>query len=57
MKARDLYEKACNGGVMMGCLNIGDLEFKAGNKVEATQLYKKACDGGEKKACEKLSGN
>jgi len=50
-KAIQLFEKACNGGVMIGCSNLG-VGYENGvgvNKdyTKAAELYKKACEGGE----------
>ena len=45
-EAKKLYQKACDGGFMDGCSNLGSLEYQAGNKAEAKKAYKKAWDGG-----------
>ena len=57
-KAVELYKKACDGGKMSGCYNLGVM-YTNGNGVEkdlgkAAQLYKKACNGGEMLGCRNL---
>uniref|UniRef100_UPI0026F2B4C3 tetratricopeptide repeat protein n=1 Tax=Campylobacter showae TaxID=204 RepID=UPI0026F2B4C3 len=52
-KAAQLYQKACDGGELRGCNNLGTLYVK-GQGVnqdyqKAAQLYQKACDGGDAK--------
>ena len=54
----DLYKKACDGGEMYGCYNLGTI-YANGNGVEkdfskAAELFKKACDGGEMNGCRSL---
>ena len=56
-KAKELYEKACNGGKASGCFNLGEL-YRAEEGVpqdfsKAKELYKKACDEGLEVGCEK----
>ena len=53
-----LYKKACDGGDVKGCFNLGTL-YEKGEGVEkdfskAIQLYKKACDGGVANGCANL---
>ncbi|MCI7582086.1 tetratricopeptide repeat protein, partial [Campylobacter sp.] len=57
-KAVELYKKACDGGNMLGCSNLGTMYAK-GSGVEkdfskAKQLFKKACDGGDMDGCRNL---
>ncbi|MDD7323120.1 MAG: sel1 repeat family protein, partial [Campylobacter lanienae] len=57
-KAVELYKKACDGGDMSGCGNLGSM-YADGNGVEkneqkAVELYKKACDGGYMDGCRSL---
>ena len=57
-KAVELYKKACDGGKMSGCFNLG-IMYASGNGVEkdfkkAAELLKKACDGGEMFGCSNL---
>ena len=57
-KAFESFKKACDGGNMRGCYNLG-LMYEKGKGVEedfskAAQLFKKACDGGEMNACRSL---
>ena len=52
------WEKACDGGDMVGCFNLG-LMYDNGDgirqdKIKATELYGKACDGGDMKGCYNL---
>ena len=59
-EAMPLYQKACDGGEMAGCANLGVL-YESGNGVpqdfeRARVLYQKACDGGEMAGCASLSG-
>ncbi len=49
-KAVKLYRKACNGGNVRGCNNLGNM-YDEGKGVpqdydKAIKLYKKACNGG-----------
>jgi len=57
-KAVDLYKKACNGGYMKGCNNLGVMHDKGDgikqDKKVAVDLYKKACDGGYVGSCNNL---
>ena len=54
-KAKELYEKACNGGNDIGCFNLGTMYEKAeGVKKDyskAIELYKKSCDNGYSRGC------
>ena len=57
-KAAELLKKACDGGNMRGCFNLGVM-YDNGNGVEkneqkAVELYKKACDGGDMNGCGSL---
>ena len=54
-KAFEPLKKACDGGEMHGCGNLGTMYVK-GEGVEedldkAVQLFKKACDGGNMHGC------
>lgn len=56
--ARELYERACNGGDALACLSLGAM-FEAGDGVlqdsyRARQLFRRACDGGRQEACARL---
>ncbi|MCI7024230.1 MAG: hypothetical protein MR964_08450, partial [Campylobacter sp.] len=51
-------KKACDGGDMLGCSNLGS-RYAIGNGVEkdlgkAVELFKKACDGGNMPGCYNL---
>ena len=57
-KAVELYKKACDGGEVRGCSNLGVM-YEYGNGVEkdfgkAAELSKKACDGGDMLGCSNL---
>jgi hypothetical protein len=57
-RARDLYDKACDGGDALACLSLGAL-YEAGDGVlqdsyRARQLFRRACDGGNEEACARL---
>ena len=57
-KAAELYKKACDGGNMSGCFNLG-IMYASGNGVEknfgkAAELFKKACNGGDMLGCSNL---
>ena len=57
-KAFESFKKACDGGNMRGCFNLGAM-YANGDGVEkneqkAAELYKKACDGGEMLGCRNL---
>ncbi|MCI6343253.1 MAG: sel1 repeat family protein [Campylobacter sp.] len=57
-KAAELYKKACDGGNMSGCFNLG-IMYANGNGVEkdlgkAAELFKKACDSGNMRGCHNL---
>ena len=57
-KAAELFKKACDGGEMLGCHNLGAM-YQKGDGVEknvkkAMDLYKKACDGGDMLGCSNL---
>ena len=54
-EAAELFKKACDGGKMSGCYNLGVMYAK-GSGVEkdfskAAELSKKACDGGHMHGC------
>ena len=57
-RAVELYKKACDGGNMLGCTNLGSM-YANGDGVEedfskAAKLLKKACDGGDMNGCRSL---
>ena len=54
-KAAIVYRKACDGGEMLGCYNLG-VSYENGHGVrkdaaKAKQLYGRGCDGGLAEAC------
>ena len=57
-KAFELYKKACDGGEMRGCTNLGVMYANGfggeKNEQKAVELYKKACDDGEMLGCYNL---
>ena len=57
-KAFESFKKACDGGNMRACFNLGAM-YEYGNGVEkneqkAAELLKKACDGGNMRGCYNL---
>ena len=46
--------KACVGGDMGKCVELGALERERGNQAEASALWRKACEGGETTGCASL---
>ena len=55
IKGAEFYQKACDGGVSIGCFYLGTL-YKIGKGVKqdnfkAVEFYQKACDGGVGDAC------
>ena len=57
-KTAELFKKACDGGEVLDCFNLG-IMYATGNGVEkneqkAVELYKKACDGGDMDGCRNL---
>jgi len=57
-EARPLFQKACSGGDMDGCYQLG-LLYELGKGVtedyaKARTLYQKACDGGDMDGCYEL---
>ena len=57
-KAAQFYQKACDEGEALGCLNLGVL-YQVGKGLrqdykKAVQLHQKACDGGEALSCNGL---
>ena len=63
MRARTLYQRACDGGAARGCTNLGVL-YERGLGVtrdvaQARTLYQRACGAGDTDACadlQKLGG-
>ena len=55
-KATELYEKACNGGDVGGCNNLGLMYINGqgvrADKQKALNLWGKACDMKDQMACE-----
>ena len=55
IRARDLYEAACKGGVAAGCSNLGVIyetgDGVAMNRPRTAKLFKKGCDGGASNGC------
>ena len=57
-KAFESFKKACDGGEVRGCFNLGFM-YTNGNGAEedfskAAELFKKACNGGEMLGCRNL---
>lgn len=57
-KAIKFYKKACDGGNIHGCSNLGLLYTNGQgvkqNYFKANKLFKKACDGGDAIGCSSL---
>ena len=47
-------QRACEGGNMDGCLELGALERERGNQARASELWRKACHGGNMDGCSSL---
>jgi TPR repeat protein len=56
--AVQLYQRACDGGVMIGCFLLGGMYREgrgvARNDTLAVKLFHRACDGGVQGACERV---
>jgi TPR repeat protein len=57
-RAIAFYQKACDGGEMLGCSNLG-VFYEQGtggirDAAKAAALYQKACDGGSMLGCNNL---
>ena len=54
-RAATLYQQACDGGDMWGCINLGAMygtgEGVTRDPARAIRLYQQACDGGQKWGC------
>jgi hypothetical protein len=55
VRARELYELGCRGGIARGCRSLGIL-FSVGkggpqDKARARDLYEQACTGGDARGC------
>jgi TPR repeat protein len=58
-KAVELFRKACDGGEIPACGNLGVMHMYglgglAKDETKAAELYRKACDGGVAKFCGNL---
>lgn len=56
-RARTLYQRACDGGELESCKNLGFL-FDTNvppDRARAAALYQRACDGGVLEACNNLA--
>jgi len=57
-EARPLIQKACDGGDMVGCSNLGWLYLEGQgvpkDYVQARLFFQMACDGGEMEGCNRL---
>ena len=57
-KAKYLFGKACNSGIMGGCNSLGAMYYKGDgvrqDKRKAKDLFGKACDGGYMEGCNNL---
>jgi TPR repeat protein len=59
VRARSLYERACEGGHPRGCTNLGLMYEQAKGTPKdlprALQYYRRACDAHDELACKHLS--
>ena len=50
-----MYEKACDGGIVAKCYNLGHLYFEGEGVTKdlkhAATLFRKSCDGGVPEGC------
>jgi uncharacterized protein len=55
VRAITLYQKACDGGAMKGCFDLGYVYGEGigvtKDTTKATALYQRACNGGVAIAC------
>ncbi|WP_148803698.1 tetratricopeptide repeat protein [Campylobacter concisus] len=54
-KAKELYQKACDGGNANGCAGLGEMFFREQNYAKAFELYQKACDDEDGYGCGRLA--
>ena len=57
-KAMELYTKTCDGGLSLGCQNLG-MMYKNGqgtkqDNTKAADLFTKGCEGGNARSCHNL---
>jgi len=55
-KARDIYQRACDQGMLSSCASLGSLYQDAGDDDNARSHFQKACNGGVTEACDLLRG-
>jgi len=55
-KARDIYQRACDQGILSSCASLGSLYQDAGDDDSARRYFQKACDGGVAEGCALLRG-
>ena len=55
-KARDIYQRACDQGILSSCASLGSLYQDAGDNDTARRYFQKACDGGVAEGCALLRG-
>ena len=48
------YREACTGGNLLGCSNLGSLEYRRGNYEAADIAFRQSCDGGYLRGCNRL---
>lgn len=49
---RKLFQKACDGGNLDGCVGIGLMEERAGNREDAERIFSDLCTKGNALACD-----
>jgi len=55
-KAKDIYQRACEQGILTSCASLGSLYQNSGNHEKARQYFQRACKGGLAESCELQSG-
>jgi TPR repeat protein len=56
-RAKALYDRACQGGVVQGCSSLAAIEMRegGGDKVRAAGHFRTACDAGDAAGCTNLA--
>jgi TPR repeat protein len=55
-RAHEVYQRACDRGILSSCASLGSIYQDAGNNDQARSYFQKACDGGVAAGCELLRG-
>jgi hypothetical protein len=54
-RARGVFSKACQGGIVNSCISLGSVYQNAGDSMNARKYFKLACDKGNSQACGLMS--